>query len=218
MFAYCENAPVLQKDPTGMNPFTDFFGSIGNAAMSWVNETNRRGWEAWENPSLYTVGDYLTHGLVSQTDKAWHPEEPFSAEHWGDSFWAAAGWTSYGVSVYGMAGGTTILNPGTLNLANVPTYGYGINFREANDVTKIITKGLSQAPKSSTPFSEYIQLNTKGNMISHTIYNDLGLPGQRLDLLRPHNGILPHLHVYGYNVNNQRNSAALYDMYGRRIK
>lgn len=90
---------------------------------------------------------------MGQTDKAWHPEEPFGAEHWKDSFDASLGQFSFLTSGYSLAGGTTILTPSTTNLANAPTYGYGINFAEAfaepspSEIAEEMSKWLGGNPK-----------------------------------------------------------------------
>lgn len=48
-----------------------------------------------EDPSLYTVGDWLTLGLVGLGDRALHPDEPLSLDHWLSSLGFAS-------ALYGM--------------------------------------------------------------------------------------------------------------------
>jgi hypothetical protein len=145
LFGYCINDPINLNDPNGTNPFSDFIGGVWSSVVEFVNETNRRGWKAIYEPSPYNITDYLTSGLVSKTDKAFHPEKAFSAEHWKDSFDSALGWASLSFSTYSFFGGTTIFNTGAPILANAPTYGYGSLPVSNRFVPKIIRSKIFSA-------------------------------------------------------------------------
>ena len=63
--------------------------------------------------------------------------------------------------------------------------------------------GYSQAPKQGIPGYTYTQVSSDGRniIVSHTTYNEHGLPGTRVDYVgRSHSVGLPHIHRYSYNA------------------
>ena len=81
----------------------------------------------------------------------------------------------------------------------------------------IVESGISRAPKSSIPNSQYIQNTDNGDIRSITQFNEMGLPAQRTDYMHPHAGVQPHVHVYEYNSNGQRISKEVFDINNNKI-
>ena len=68
------------------------------------------------------------------------------------------------------------------------------------------SSGLGQAAKTpQKPYSRYYQIDNMGKVKSVTQFNKFGLPKYRIDIKgRPHNGLLPHKHLFSWNSLGQR--------------
>lgn len=76
----------------------------------------------------------------------------------------------------------------------------------------------SKSPKNvDIENGAYVQYDNNGNIYSYTVFEN-GNQIFRIDIQgRPHNGWLPHIHVYSYNDNGLRNGKATYNILGNRI-
>ena len=75
LFIYGANDPINNSDPTGHWIISNFIKGLFARSDAMIN-----------NPSLYTVSNWLTLGAVDTVKGAVQPEKPLSLQHWADSF------------------------------------------------------------------------------------------------------------------------------------
>ena len=61
------------------------------------------------------------------------------------------------------------------------------------------TVGVGNVKNNINPGGSYVKLDSKGNIYSYTTFDNLGRQTMRIDFQgRPHNGVIPHIHIYTY--------------------
>ena len=91
MFAYCENNPVIYIDSSGHSALLIGLAVIGiSGFFACVSQAGQaRTQAAFDAPSFYNIGNWLTMGAFDMVKGTFAPEEPLSAQHWIDSFGTA---------------------------------------------------------------------------------------------------------------------------------
>ena len=73
--------------------------------------------------------------------------------------------------------------------------------------------GTGSPKNNGTPNGTFTKVTDSGEVYSFTRYNADSQPVVRIDFMgRPHAGVLPHIHVYGYNESGQRNYSHVFTM------
>ena len=73
--------------------------------------------------------------------------------------------------------------------------------------------GTGSPENNGTPNGTFTKVTDSGEVYSFTRYNADSQPVVRIDFMgRPHAGVLPHIHVYGYNESGQRNYSHVFTM------
>ena len=82
LYGYCANQPIASHDPTGC----DLLSFIGDCLYdTWIAPWKERADAMWENPSFYTIGNWITCGAFETVKGAIMPEKALSLQHWVDS-------------------------------------------------------------------------------------------------------------------------------------
>ena len=82
LYTYCANSPINGCDPNG----TNFLSDLGSSLHYWWIKPYEDRYKAMlDDPSVYSVGNWLTSGVFGTVKGAVAPKQQLSLEHWIDS-------------------------------------------------------------------------------------------------------------------------------------
>ena len=210
LYAYCGNNPVMCVDPSGTFAFSTFLiglaisslvtwvagevfghqlvGGIGSAIGGWSAITTGISLLAYGPVGWVIGGIAIIAGTASMAFGTAEVQEHFTGNNWIKD---TLGWND---SLYN---GLYFASNIVATLASV-----GGNIYRSH----MTSSGLGQAAKTpQKPYSRYYQIDNMGKVKSVTQFNKFGLPKYRIDIKgRPHNGLLPHKHLFSWNSLGQR--------------
>ncbi len=175
MFAYCNNNPVNEVDPSGKLAITTLI-LIGSAVFGlgtalYSGYKMREAGESWEDTILYAGADgLLAFGTVY-------------------TLGTSAYYLYCDLSLY--YGNTPVTEIGGANSANA--------LIDSSVQTSQHLSGTGSPQNNGTPNGSYTKYDSRGNLYSYTEYDSQSRQSMRIDFQgRPHAGTLPHIHVYSY--------------------
>jgi RHS repeat-associated protein len=201
LFAYCGNNPVNRIDPTGEAWYHWLIGGVVVAACAVATVATCGGFSA----AITSIG-LVSHGIAAASTAATVATAAFigSATAYGTALLTAASNANsldefYAQGNWGTVAATTFF--GSLGALD----GYKMHRLQtsqssiSNHVLPEHKSGRSRPSKNPVPNGSYTQYDDYGDIYSYAQYDGLGRQTLRIDFQgSPHNGVLPHIHLYTY--------------------
>lgn len=176
MFAYCNNNPIINQDPSGELLITTLIliGAIavGGGVAVYTGVKAREAGCGWGETLLHS----FMNGLMA-----------FSTVY------------TYGMTAYGCYQEFCYLHGMTpiTEIGSSQTCVTQIDTPPVAEAQHL--SGTGSPEKNATPNGSYTKLDNSGNIYSYTQFNSDSQQTMRIDFQgRPHAGVLPHIHLFVY--------------------